>query len=223
MPNEIEEEIHGRILEEHRAIQAYVRTWQSSGAYPLHPEQPVQHQIEETVNALEYPWPTIGTMPVPETSDGRLVKSHPLEFPMGQGDYRQPRLCSTFSPFDYVQHKFRYFDGRFLSTLRGQRVTWALFNIALRENSHHVGSMVHKQSGQSALTKADLRQLVIEREDLLRRIATFGAEIPTTPMFWKRHGKELEWIVRQMSWTPPWCAPNPAKPESPAKKCAKRR
>ena len=224
LPNEIEEEIHGRILEEHRAIQAYVRTWQSSGAYPLHPEQPVQHQIEESVNALEYPWPTIGTMPVPETSDGRLVKSHPLEFPMGQGDYRQPRLCATFSPFDYVQHKFRYFDGRFLSTLRGQRVTWALFNIALRENSHHVGSMVHKQSGQSALTKADLRQLVIEREDLVRRIAAFGAEIPTTPMFWKRHGNELEWIVRQMSWTPPWCAPNPARPESPAKKfCVKRR
>ena len=155
-------------------------------------------------------------MPVPETSDGRLVKSHPLEFPMGQGDYRQPRLCATFSPFDYVQHKFRYFDGRFLSTLRGQRVTWALFNIALRENSHHVGSMVHKQTGQSALTKADLRQLVIEREDLVRRIAAFGAEIPTTPMFWKRHGNELEWIVRQMSWTPPWCAPNPAKPDPPA-------
>ena len=77
--------------------------------------------------------------------------------------------------------------------------------------------MVHEQSGQSALTKADLRQLVIEREDLVRRIAAFGAEIPTTPMFWKRHGNELEWIVRQMSWTPPWCAPNPAKPDSPAK------
>ena len=78
--------------------------------------------------------------------------------------------------------------------------------------------MVHKQTGQSALTKADLRQLVIEREDLVRRIAAFGAEIPTTPMFWKRHGNELEWIVRQMSWTPPWCAPNPARPEPPAKK-----
>ena len=110
LPNEIEEEIHGRILEEHRAIQAYVRTWQSSGAYPLHPEQTVQQQLEENVNALECPWPTIGNMPVPETSDGRLVKSHPLEFPMGQGDYRQPRLCATLSPFDYVQHKFRYFD-----------------------------------------------------------------------------------------------------------------
>ena len=52
---------------------------------------------------------------------------------MGQGDFRQARMCSTFSAFDYIQHKFRYFDGRFLSTLRGQRVTWALFNIALRE------------------------------------------------------------------------------------------
>ena len=93
-----------------------------------------------------YPWPTIERTPVSERADGRLVKSHPLDFPMGQGDFRQARLNSTLSVFDYVQHKFRYFDGRFLSTLRGQRVTWALFNIALRETSHYIGSLVHKQS-----------------------------------------------------------------------------
>ena len=84
---------------------------------------------------------------------------------MGQGDFRQPRLNSTFSAFDYVQHKFRHFDGRFLSTLRGQRVTWALFNIALRESCHYVGSLVHKQSGQTVLTKQHLKQLLAERED----------------------------------------------------------
>ena len=33
---------------------------------------------------------------------------------------------------------------------------------------------------------------------------SFGAEIPTTSMHWKREGHDLEWIVRQMSWTPPW-------------------
>jgi hypothetical protein len=104
---------------------------------------------------------------------------------MGQGDFRQPRLNSTFSAFDYVQHKFRYFDGRFLSTLRGQRVTWALFNIALRESSHYVGSLVHKQCGQEAMTKQQLRELLAEREDLVHRVTAFGADIPTTPMYWK--------------------------------------
>ena len=116
-----------------------------------------------------------------------------------------------------MHHKLKYYYGRFHSTLRSQRVTCALFNIALRENSHHVGSLVHKQSGQSALTKTDLKRLVAEREDLVRRIAAFGAEIPTTPMFWKRHGNELEWIVRQMSWKPPWCPANPAKTDTASK------
>ena len=122
------------------------------------------------------------------------------------------------SPFDYVQHKFRYFDGRFLSTLRGQRVTWALFNIALRESSHHIGSVVYKQCGQQVLTKAELTRLVTEREDLVRRITAFGAEIPTTPLFWKRQGNELEWIVRQMSWNPPWCPVNYQKKQPRAKR-----
>ena len=79
------------------------------------------------------------------------------------------------------------------------------FNIALRESSHYVGSLVHKQSGKEALTKAQLKDLLAEREDLVRRVASFGADIPTTPMYWKRHGNELEWIVRQMSWKPCWC------------------
>ena len=204
---DIEAELEQQILEEFRAIHAYVRTWQSSGAYPVEPTQAVQEALEHRVADVVKPWPTIDRTPVPERSDGRLVKSHPLDFPMGQGDFRQPRLHSTSSAFDYVQHKFRYFDGRFLSTLRGQRVTWALFNIALRENSHYVGSLVHKQCGQEAMTKAQLRQLLAEREDLVRRVTAFGADIPTTPMYWKTHGTELEWIVRQMSWKPCWCPP----------------
>ena len=48
----------------------------------------------------------------------------------------------------------------------------------------------------------------MEREDLVRRVAAFGADIPTTPMYWKRHGNELGWIVRQMSWKPCWCPPS---------------
>ena len=204
-PTDIEADIEQRILEEYRAFHAYVRTWQSSGAYPEHDKTTVQDALETQVSGVIHPWPTIQRSAVPEREDGRLVKSHPLDFPMGQADFRQPRLNSRFSAFDCVQHKFRYFDGRFLSTMRGQRITWALFNIALRESSHYVGSLVHKQSGKEALTKAQLKDLLAEREDLVRRVASFGADIPTTPMYWKRHGNELEWIVRQMSWKPCWC------------------
>ena len=182
-PTDIEADIEQRILEEYRAIHAYVRTWQSSGAYPEHDKTAVQEGLETQVTEVIYPWPTIQRSAVPEREDGRLVKIHPLDFPMGQADFRQPRLNSRFSAFDYVQHKFRYFDGRFLSTMRGQRITWALFNIALRESSHYVGSLVHKQSGKEALTKAQLKDLLAEREDLVRRVASFGADIPTTPMY----------------------------------------
>ena len=109
---DIEAELEERIPEEHRAIHAYVRTWQSSGAYSLDPSKPVQETWEERVQDVIYPWPTIERVPVPERVDGRLVESHPLAFPMGQVDFRQARLNSTFSAFDYVQHKFRYFYPR---------------------------------------------------------------------------------------------------------------
>lgn len=43
-----------------------------------------------------------------------------------------------------------------------------------------------------------------ERRDLTTKLGTFGADAPSTAMQWKREGNELEWIVRQMSWKPPW-------------------
>ena len=60
--------------------------------------------------------------------------------------------------------------------------------------------------------------------DLVRKVATFGADIPTTPMFWKKEGNGLEWIVRQMSWNPPWCysdATARQERESPRKRAKK--
>ena len=57
-----------------------------------------------------------------------------------------------------------------------------------------------------------------EREDLVRQVSAFGADILTTPMYWKKHGNELEWIVRQMSWKPPWCA----APARDSELCVKR-
>ena len=104
----------------------------------------------------------------------------------------------------------RYYTGQFLHTVRGQRVVWALFNTALREHSRQTGHLVHKNSGSNALTLQELRDLVSAREDLVRQVATFGADIPTTPMYWKKEGNRLEWIVRHMSWTPPWVASDAA-------------
>ena len=40
---------------------------------------------------------------------------------------------------------------------------------------------------------------------LLQKVTSFGSDVPTTSMQWKKEGNRLEWIVRQMSWNPPWC------------------
>ena len=46
--------------------------------------------------------------------------------------------------------------------------------------------------------------MIDNQEDLVKEMASFGADIPTTPMFWKKETNRLQWIVRQMSWIPPW-------------------
>ena len=204
-PEDIEAEIAERIVEEFAAVNAYLSTWRSSGGFLDESQLTVKEAIAKGVDHVVKPWPPISQEPVAERQDGRLAKSFPLQFPCGEADIHQPRLRSDFSTADYVQHKFRYFDGRFWSTAQGQRVAWALFNTALREESYGIGKLVHRRSGEHALTKAELRDLVDQREDLVRQVSAFGADIPTTPMFWKKEGNHLEWIVRQMSWNPPWC------------------
>ena len=103
-------------------------------------------------------------------------------FPTGCGDLRQPRLRTDFSPLEWTQHVFRYFDGRVLSALRGQRAVWAVFNTAMQQLSFRSGSLLHKQSGLSALSKASLRELVDERKDLVTKLGRFGADLPSTAM-----------------------------------------
>ena len=89
---------------------------------------------------------------------------------------------------------------------RGHRVTWAIFNTVLLEDSRSTGSLVHRQSHQGeVLTKKAATDLMTERENLVQTVSARGADIRTTPMAWKREGNHLEWIVRQMSWQPPWC------------------
>ena len=123
---------------------------------------------------------------------------------MGTGDLRQPRLRDDFSAAEWAQHKFRYYDGRFVNSSRGHRVTWAIFNTVLLEASKQRGRTYFNSTDSHALTKQELRVLLESRDDLVREMSHFGAEIPTTPMFWKRQTTQLEWIVRQMSWQPPW-------------------
>ena len=81
---------------------------------------------------------------------------------------------------------------------------WALFNTALREIAREKGNLVHKHAGETILTKAELREMCDNRNDLVHRMGSFGADIPTTSMHWKQQARSLEWIVRQMSWQPPW-------------------
>ena len=130
-----------QILEEMNAVQAYVNAWRGS-AMAQEPERHlVADTLQDTVSNLVKPWPEIEKKPVPMYEDGRFVKAFPLEFPMGTGDLSQPCLRGDFSTADWVQHKLRYFDGRFVSSARGHRVTWAMFNTALLAAS--------KQSGQA--------------------------------------------------------------------------
>ena len=100
----------------------------------------------------------------------------------------------------------RYVNGAFVNSSHGHRVTWAIFNESLMEAAKQKGHAYHKSTNQNVLTKNELRDLVTSQEDLVKEMASFGADIPTTPMFWKKETNRLQWIVRQMSWSPPWVA-----------------
>ena len=143
-----------------------------------------------------YPWPVVEKTPVAADEEGRFAKAFPLEFPMGVADLKQPQLREDFTPTEWAQHKLRYFDGLFEASSRGHRVTWAIFDTVLLENSRHRGHAYHKSTDKQVLTKRSLRELVQSRDDLVREMAAFGADIPTTPMFCKRQTSQLEWIVR---------------------------
>ena len=185
-------------------MQAYTTAWRGTGTVEVTAPENVQDKLRAETARRVLPWPSVSKEAVSPVSDGRLVKAHPLVFPTGCGDLRQPRLRTEFSPMEWTQHLFRYFDGRVLSALRGQRAVWAVFNTAMQELSYKSGSLVHKQSNASALTKASLRELVDQRNDLVSKLGHYGADLPSTAMQWKREGNELEWIVRQMSWKAPW-------------------
>ena len=89
------------------------------------------------------------------------------------------------------------------------------FNTMLMDVGRAKGAAYHKATSANVLTKRDLEELVQTRENLVREMASFGADIPTTPMFWKRETNRLQWIVRQMSWEPPWVPSHDDDQETP--------
>ena len=92
----------------------------------------------------------------------------------------------------------------FLNASRGHRETWAMFNQMPLDVGRAKGYAYHKTTDAAAMTKRELRELVETQEHLVQEITSFGSDIPTTSMFWKRETNRLEWVVRQMSWCPPW-------------------
>ncbi len=123
-------EIADLIADEVAVINAYLTAWRGTGTAEASLPQPVETSLRAVAAQRVLAWPTISKDPVAETSDGRLVKAHPLTFPTGCGDLRQSRLRTDFSPLEWTQHVFRYFDGRVLCTMRGQRAVWALLQFS---------------------------------------------------------------------------------------------
>ena len=94
----------------------------------------------------------------------------------------------------------------------GHRVVWAVFNAALQDAAKQKGLLLHKRNDDSVLTKKDLKEFTERHADLVHNLTTFGSDIPTTSMHWHKQASNLEWMVRHMSWTPPWVAePDPLR------------
>ena len=163
----------------------------------------VQKSLTETSLQHVLPWPQILKEPNPERDDARFVKAFPLTFPCGEADLRQPRPREDFTVMEYVQHLLRFHTGHIVRSNRGQREIWALFNTALREHACTQRNLLYRNKHTQVLTKADLKTLIEEENNLVQQLASFGSEIPTTSMHWKREAHNLQWIVRQMSRIPP--------------------
>ena len=93
-------------------------------------EEPINYGDEDaevlrTAERLVYGWPSKQADPTAAVSEGRFVKSFPLDFPMGVGDLYDNQRPLKVSPAEWVQHLLRYWTGHFVGGMRGQRVVWA--------------------------------------------------------------------------------------------------
>ena len=147
-PEEIQQDIAQAICSEVAAVQAYCRTWQSNASYLQNKQQTVEKELKNAVNNVVYPWPKIQSQPTGYREDGRFSKSYPLEFPFGVGDLNQPRIRNDFSVVDWAQHLLQYYDGRCISSRRGNRLTWAIYNEAMRDVNQTAGKLVHRNTNE---------------------------------------------------------------------------
>ncbi len=131
--DEIITHIAERIAEEVAAVNAYTSAWRGQATVPGEATKNVTSETQAAVEERVFPWPEIKAEPTKEHEDGRFSKAFPIEFPTGQGDLYQPRLRNDFQVLEWVKHLLRYATGHFLSSIRGQRVVWAMFNTALRD------------------------------------------------------------------------------------------
>ena len=82
--NDIVEEIIEQILQELASVSAYMGTWRTSGGFTDYAQtKDVASKLRDDVADVVLPWPAIQRVPVPENDDARLVKSFPIEFPIG--------------------------------------------------------------------------------------------------------------------------------------------
>ena len=166
---EIARQLCEDILGEVAKVQAYLASWKGSVVIAEPERQGVSDEIADVCDAVVHPWPVIEKAPVAANEEGRFVKAFPLAFPMGMGDLKQPQLRDDYTATEWAQHKLRYWDGRFVSSSRGHRETWAIFDTMLLEHSRHRGHAYHKATDSHVLTRRGLRELVESREDLVRR------------------------------------------------------
>ena len=179
--------MHGTV-----AAQAYATAWQGPGIVEARPPHNVKDALRADVTHRVLPWPEIDRNPVPVYHECRIVKAHPLTFPAGCGDFRRPRLRSDFNVSELLQHVFRYFDGRLLSSTRGQRAVWSCFNTAMQELSRKAGGLMFKRVGAEVLTEADLKCFLASRGDVVTKLGSLGTDLLSTPMQMKRAGADLE-------------------------------
>ena len=155
-------QIMEKIAEESAMVQAYLSVWKSSGTVSQPGATQVEANLSHALETVVYPWPEIKNDPTPERNEGRFAKAFPLTFPTGSGDLYQTRIRNDFTTAQWAQHVFRFYDGRALSSLRGHRVVWAIFNTVLREAAHQKGSLLHRQNKSSVLAKKELQEMCEE-------------------------------------------------------------
>ena len=90
-------EIAEWIAEEVAIVTAYTSAWRGSSTPEAVPDGNVADVVFVQAAQRVLPWPGISETPVPETSDGRIVMSHPSAFPTGCGDLRQLMSAAAVS------------------------------------------------------------------------------------------------------------------------------